>query len=111
MPDVTLTVSENTFEAEVLKSELPVLLDMWAPWCGPCRIIAPFVATIADENLGKLKVGKLNIDDNMEIARKYNIESIPTLLLFKNGEPVERIVGVTPKTEIERIIKPYLTED
>lgn len=92
--------TDANFEAEVLKSELPVLVDFWAPWCGPCRMIAPSVEALAAEYAGKAKVGKLNTDENEDVSAKYGIRSIPTLLVFKNGEVVNQLVGALPKEKI-----------
>ena len=96
--------SEENFENEVLNSETPVLVDFWAPWCGPCRIIAPVVEELSETYEGKLKVGKLNVDDNQKTSMKFGIRSIPTLLVFKDGEVAEQIIGAVPKTEIERVV-------
>ncbi|NIP39075.1 MAG: thioredoxin [Candidatus Dadabacteria bacterium] len=96
--------SDDNFESEVIKSDLPVLVDFWAPWCGPCRIIAPVVEELSESLAGKLKVGKLNVDDNQQVSMKFGIRSIPTLLVFKNGEVAEQIIGAVPKTEIERVV-------
>ncbi|MCL6583299.1 MAG: thioredoxin [bacterium] len=103
-----IQLSDENFEKEVLESELPVLVDFWAEWCMPCRAIAPTVSQIADEYAGKLKVGKLNIDVNPKMASTYQIMSIPTLVIFKNGEKKEQIVGNVPKSFIEDKIKPFL---
>jgi thioredoxin 1 len=89
-----LEFTDANFDREVLQSDRPVLVDFWAPWCGPCRAIAPIVAEVSAEYSGKLKVGKLNTDDNQQTAVKYGVISIPTLIIFKNGEPVEQIIGV-----------------
>jgi len=104
----TVELSDSTFENEVIKSETPVLVDFWAPWCGPCRMLAPVVEEIAVSYTGRLKVGKVNVDDNQQITMKYGIRSIPTLILFKDGKAVEQVIGAVPKTEIERIIKKAL---
>ena len=96
--------SDENFENEVLNSETPVLVDFWAPWCGPCRIIAPVVEEISEAYDGKLKVGRLNVDDNQQTSMKFGIRSIPTLLVFKDGEVAEQIIGAVPKTEIERVV-------
>ena len=98
-------LSDSSFEGEVIKSDKPVLVDFWAPWCGPCRILAPIVEEIAESYTGKLKVGKLNVDDNQEITMRYRIRSIPTLILFKNGQALDQIIGAVPKTEIEKVVK------
>jgi thioredoxin 1 len=101
-------VSETTFEQEVLESDQPVLVDFWAPWCGPCKMLAPTVDQLASEYAGKLKVVKLNTDDNPGIAGKYQILSIPTLMLFKDGKPVEQVVGVQPKNALVSRLEPHL---
>jgi len=89
-----LELTSDNFDAEVLKSDTPVLVDFWAEWCAPCRMVSPIVAELAEEYVGKMKVGKLNVDDYGELAAKYNIQGIPTLLMFKDGEVVEQMVGV-----------------
>jgi thioredoxin 1 len=98
-------LKDSNFDNEVLKSQLPVLVDFWAPWCGPCRVLAPVVEEIASSYKGKLKVAKLNVDENQEIAMKYGIRSIPTLILFKDGKALDQIIGAVPKSEIEKMIK------
>jgi len=102
MSEINLT-SQN-FEEEVLKSEGVVLVDFWATWCGPCKMIAPVLSEIAEEYEGKVKVGKVNIDEQQNLAVKYQITSIPTLMLFKNGEVINMTVGFRSKSEIEKII-------
>ena len=99
-----LEFSDSNFEDEVINSDIPVLVDFWAPWCGPCRIIAPVVEEISESHEGKIKVGKLNVDDNQQTSMKFGIRSIPTLLVFKNGKIFEQIIGAVPKTEIERVV-------
>ncbi len=100
--------TDHNFEQEVLKSELPVLVDFWAPWCGPCRMVAPVVEEIANENVGKLKVVKLNTDENYGVASQYRIMSIPTLGIFKNGKMVDAVIGAVPKSHLVSKINPYL---
>ncbi len=95
-------VTEQSFDQEVVKAETPVLVDFWAEWCGPCRLIAPIVEDFAREYEGKLKVAKVDVDDNQNLAMKFSIMSIPTLGVFKGGELVERIVGYMPKAELKR---------
>lgn len=101
-------VTDNNFQAEVLESDVPVLVDFWAPWCGPCRAVAPVVEEIAGEKAGQLKVSKLNTDDNQQTAIKYNVLSIPTLIVFKNGQEVKRVTGAYPKKKLEAEIEPAL---
>jgi thioredoxin 1 len=93
-------VTDDTFEPEVLKSEVPVLVDYWAEWCGPCKAIAPILDEVAKDYDGKLKVAKLNVDDNQEVPRKYNIRGIPTLMLFKNGNMEAVKVGALSKSQL-----------
>lgn len=105
---MTIQVTDATFEQEVLNSDVPVLLDFWAPWCGPCRMIAPILDELADEFAGKAKVVKVNVDDNPETAAKFGIRSIPTLLVFKNGEVVATQVGGVPKSQLASLIEQAL---
>ncbi len=99
-----ITVRKENFEQEVINSEIPVLVDFWATWCGPCRMIAPILEEIASENVGKIKVAKINVDEEMELAMRYKIEAIPTLLVFKNGEMVKKSIGLLSKEEILKMI-------
>ncbi len=96
--------SDQNFEQEVLKSDKPVLVDFWAEWCAPCRMIAPAVEAVAAEYAGRAKVGKLNVDENQSVTSRYNIRSIPTLLVFKNGKIKEQLVGTTSKDNLARLL-------
>jgi len=100
----TLTFDDAGFDKEVLASEVPVLVDFWAEWCGPCRQMNPTITAIADENAGKLKVGKLNVDHNTGTAARYQVRGIPTLLLFKDGKVVDQRVGAVPKSDLQKMI-------
>src|SRR5690606_28277147 len=104
MSDV-LTFTDENFQAEVLQSKEPVLVDFWAVWCMPCRAIAPSVDALATEFKGRAKVGKLNVDENQQVAAQYGIRSIPTLLIFKDGKPVDQIVGVQPKAKLAEALE------
>jgi len=104
----TAAVTDASFEQEVLKSELPVLVDFWAPWCGPCRMVAPIVDEIAKEFDGQIKVYKLNTDENPNVASQYGIRSIPTLMIFKGGDKVDTVVGAVPKNTLSATITKYL---
>jgi thioredoxin 1 len=103
-----LEVKDNTFEQEVIESDVPVLVDFWAPWCGPCRMVAPVVEEIANQYAGKLKVVKVNTDENPGVAGKYGIRSIPTLMIFKEGQKVDMVVGAVPKTTLSSTLEKYL---
>lgn len=103
-----LSVTDATFQEEVLDSELPVLVDFWAPWCGPCRMVAPVVEEIASQYVDKVKVVKVNTDENSKIATDYGIRSIPTLMIFKGGQKVDLLVGAVPKTKIEATLEQFI---
>jgi len=105
-----IKVDDANFKQEVLESDIPVLVDFWAEWCAPCRMVAPAIEEIAKEYDGKLKVCKLNVDEASATASKYGIMSIPTLAVFKNGQVVDKLIGVVPKPQIEEKIKPYISE-
>lgn len=107
MSEVT-EVKEADFKEVVLESELPVLVDFWAPWCGPCRMVAPVVEEISQQYEGKVKVVKLNTDENPQIASQYGIRSIPTLMIFKDGQKVEMVVGAVPKTTLSNTLEKHL---
>lgn len=100
MADSVKEFTDTNFDEEVIKSDLPVLVDFWAVWCMPCKMVAPVVAEVADEYAGKLKVGKLDVDNNPAVAQKYGIRSIPSLLIFKNGEVAQMVIGAVPKQQI-----------
>ncbi len=100
-----ITITEQNFESEVLQSDKPVLVDFWASWCGPCRMLAPVIAELAEEYEGRAKVGKVNVDEQQALAVRYRVSSIPTVIVFKNGEPVASSVGVRPKAQLEELLK------
>jgi thioredoxin 1 len=99
-----LHVTDADFDQQILKSEVPVLVDFWAAWCGPCRTVGPVVEELAGEYSGKVKIAKLNVDDNKQTPSKYGVKGIPTLMLFKNGAVVDQIVGAVPKTKIKDML-------
>ena len=101
-------VTDNNFQAEVLENDKPVLVDFWAPWCGPCRVIAPSLEEIADEQSEQLRIVKLNVDENQQTAARYGVMSIPTLIVFKNGEPAHTIIGALPKKRLVQELEPAL---
>ena len=109
MAGSAVAVTDSTFESEVLTSQQPVLVDFWAAWCGPCKMVAPIVEEIATEQGEKLKVAKVDVDVNPQAAQQYGVMSIPTLIVFKNGQAVERLVGYMPKAKLMQAIQPHLS--
>ena len=105
-----LEITAANFEAEVLKSTTPVLIDFWAPWCGPCRMVAPSVEEMATQYAGKLKVGKLNVDDHPSVAQRYGITGIPALLFFEGGQVVDTVVGAVPKSALQKKVDEVLAK-
>ena len=105
MSDNVHEISDASFENDVVKSETPVFVDFWAPWCGPCRAVAPIVEELASQYQGKLKVAKMNVDDSPEVAQKFMVTSIPTFILFKNGQAADRTMGAMPKGQFQRFIE------
>ena len=105
MGENVLEITDQNFESDVLKSDTPVVIDFWAEWCGPCKTIAPVIDELADEYLGKVKFGKVNVDFNQQTAMKYGIRSIPSLLIFKNGSVVNQIIGSVPKDNIVKLLE------
>jgi len=103
-----LTLTDQTFDEEIGGASEPVLVDFWAEWCGPCKAVAPVLEEIVSEQAGKIRLGKVNIDDNLELARRFEVMSIPTMILFKDGEPQVRIIGAKPKSQLLQEINPYL---
>ena len=102
------TFTDATFDENVKASDVPVLVDFWAEWCGPCKMISPVLEEIAQEHEGKIRIGKLNIDDNLDVTRRFDVMSIPTLILFKDGEPQVRLIGAKPKGQLVEEISAYL---
>lgn len=105
-----IQATDATFEQEVIKSSLPVLVDFWAPWCGPCLMVAPVIEQIAETYQGRLKVVKVNVDENPGVSARYQIMSIPTLILFKGGQPVDSVIGALPKNQLVNFLSRHLTQ-
>jgi thioredoxin 1 len=103
-----VTLSTDNFEQEVNKSATPVLVDFWATWCGPCKMIAPLLDELAEEKVGKIKIGKVNVDDNQDLATRFGIRAVPTLLLFQGGQVKETMVGMTGKKDLEKKLATYI---
>jgi len=110
MSKFTFEVTDANFQQEVLKSDLPVLVDFWAEWCGPCKMIAPAVDEIAQKYTGRLRVGKMDTDANGQVPMMFDIQGIPTLILFKGGQPVHQVIGFKTRDQLDRALAPYLAE-
>ncbi len=108
MGDATVTLSDATFDEEVRASSEPIVVDFWAEWCGPCKMIAPILDEISQEQAGKLKIAKLNVDDNPDIARRFDVMSIPTLIVFRDGQPAKRMVGAKGKGQLLQELSEFL---
>ncbi len=103
--EAIVELNDSSFDTEVINSDKPVLVDFWAPWCGPCKALGPVIDEISNDFVDKVKVGKVNVDENPEISMKFGIRSIPTLIVFKNGEVQDQIIGAVPKSEIEKALE------
>ena len=108
MADGIVTLTSSTFDEVVRGSDKPVIVDFWAEWCGPCKMIAPILSEVADEQAGKVQIAKLNVDENPDIARRFDVMSIPTLIVFKDGQPVKRMVGAAGKGQLLENLSDYL---
>lgn len=103
-----MEINEGNFDSQVVQAGVPVLVDFWAPWCGPCRMVGPIVEELAQDNQGRIQVGKLNVDENQALSGRFNVRSIPTLLFFKNGQEVKRIVGAQGKAQLQKVVDEVL---
>ena len=108
MSEKIVTLTDATFDEHVKAADVPVLVDFWAEWCGPCKMISPVLEEIAEEQAGKIQIAKLNVDDSLDVSRRYDVMSIPTLILFKDGEPQVRVIGAKPKGALLEDISAYL---
>ena len=108
MSEKIVTLTDATFDEHVKAADVPVLVDFWAEWCGPCKMISPVLEEIAEEHAGKIEIAKLNVDDSLDVSRRYDVMSIPTLILFKDGEPQRKIIGAKPKGALLEEISSYL---
>ena len=108
MSEKIVTLTDATFDEHVKAADVPVLVDFWAEWCGPCKMISPVLEEIAEEQAGKIQIAKLNVDDSLDVSRRYDVMSIPTLILFKDGEPAARLIGAKPKAALLEEISAYL---
>ncbi|MGO8864523.1 MAG: thioredoxin [Acidimicrobiales bacterium] len=108
MSEKIVTLSDSTFDEHVKSADVPVLVDFWAEWCGPCKMIAPILEEIAEEQAGKIQIAKVNVDDSGEVASRFDVRSIPTLILFKDGEPEVRLIGAKPKGQLVQELSAYL---
>ena len=108
MSEKIVTLTDATFDEHVKSADVPVLVDFWAEWCGPCKMISPVLEEIAEEQAGKIQIAKLNVDDSLDVSRRYDVMSIPTLILFKDGEPVTRLIGAKPKAMLVQELSTFL---
>ncbi len=106
--DTVIELNDSVFESEVIKSDIPVLVDFWAPWCGPCKAMAPTISKISQDFAGKIKVGKINVDENQQTSIQFGIRSIPTLLVFKDGKIIDQIIGAVPESELAQSVSKAL---
>lgn len=104
-----VTVTDSTYQQEVIDSDKPVLVDFWAPWCGPCRMVGPILEEIAEEDGTRIKIAKVNVDENQQYAGQLGVFNIPTMILYKNGQPVEKVIGAMPKQALKAKLEPYLS--